>query len=203
VDDLTDPKAALLHYLQEARDALLWKIEGVRERDLRLPRTPTGTNLLGIVRHVANLEIGYFGPTFGREWPAPEHPLVVGDEDYDADPQADWWVPAEIPATEVVELYRRVWAFSDATIADLPLDAVGAVPWWPEERREVSLQRVIVHVLSDTTRHAGHADILREGIDGAAGLKVAATNMPGVDWAAYVDRLTRVAEQFPSGEHRT
>jgi hypothetical protein len=197
VDDLTDPKATLLHYLQEARDALLWKIDGVGERDLRLPRTPTGTNLLGIVRHVANVEIGYFGPTFGREWPAPEHPLVVGDEDYDADPQADWWVPAEIPATEVVDLYRRVWAFSDATIADLPLDAVGAVPWWPEERREVSLQRIIVHVLSDTTRHAGHADILREGIDGAAGLRVAATNLPGVDWAAYVDGLTRVAEQFP------
>ena len=197
--DLRDPRAALQHYLQEARDALLWKIEGVGERDLRLPRTPTGTNLLGIVRHVANVEIGYFGPTFGREWPAPEHPLLVDDEDYDADPQADWWVPAEVPATEVVDFYRQVWAFSDATIADLPLDAAGEVPWWPEERREVSLQRIVVHVLSDTTRHAGHADILREGIDGAAGLKVAATNMPEVNWPAYVDRLTREAHRFPAG----
>ena len=197
--DLRDHKMALGHYLQEARDALLWKIEGVGERDLRLPRTPTGTNLLGIVRHVANVEIGYFGPTFGREWPVPEHPLLVDDEDYDADPQADWWVPAEVPATEVVDFYRQVWAFSDATIADLPLDAAGEVPWWPEERREVSLQRIVVHVLSDTTRHAGHADILREGIDGAAGLKVAATNMPEVDWPAYVDRLTREAHRFPAG----
>lgn len=201
VTDLRDPKPALQHYLQEARDALLWKIEGVGERDLRLPRTPTGTNLLGIVRHVANVEIGYFGPTFGREWPEPEHPLLVTDEDYDADPQADWWVPAEVSATEVVDFYRDVWAFSDAAIGDLPLEAVGAVPWWPEERREVSLHRILVHVLDDTARHAGHADILREGIDGAAGLKVAATNLPEVDWAAYVDRLTRVAEQFPPTQH--
>ena len=106
--DLRDTKAALQHYLQEARDALLWKLEGLGERDLRLPRTPTGTNLLGIVRHVANVEIGYFGPTFGREWPHPDHPLRVGDEDADADPQADWWVPADVSAAEVAEFYRQV-----------------------------------------------------------------------------------------------
>ena len=194
--DLRDTKAALHHYLQEARDALLWKLDGVGERDLRLPRTPTGTNLLGIVRHVANVEIGYFGPTFGREWTDPDHPLVVSDEAYDTDPQADWWVPAEVSAAAVADFYRQVAAFSDATIADLPLDAVGAVPWWPEERRQVSLARIIVHVISDTTRHAGHADILREGIDGAAGLKVAATNLPDVDWSAYVTRLTAVADRF-------
>lgn len=196
--DLLDPKAALQHYLQDARDALLWKLEGLGERDLRLPRTPTGTNLLGIVRHVANVEIGYFGPTFGREWTDADAPLFVSDDDYDTDPQADWWVPAEIPATDVVDFYRDVWAFSDATIADLRLDARGAVPWWSEERREVSLHRILVHVISDTTRHAGQADILREDIDGAVGLKVASTNMPDVDWQAYVTRLQRVAEEFPA-----
>ena len=196
--DLLDPKAALQHYLQDARDALLWKLEGLGERDLRLPRTPTGTNLLGIVRHVANVEIGYFGSTFGREWPDPGAAVLVDDDDDDADPQADWWVPAEVSAAEVVKFYRDVWAFSDATIADLPLDARGAVPWWSEERREVSLQRIIVHVISDTTRHAGHADILREEIDGAAGMKVGATNLPEVDWPAYVTRLTQVAEEFPA-----
>ena len=195
--DLRDPEAALTHYLQEARDAILWKLDGVGERDLRLPRTPTGTNLLGIVRHVANVEIGYFGPTFGKAWPHPDAALFVADDDYDSDPQADWWVPAEISAAEVVDFYREVMAFSDATIADLPLDATGSVPWWPEERREVSLARIIVHVISDTTRHAGHADILREAIDGAAGLKVASTNLPDLDWTAYVARLTAVAEQFP------
>ena len=176
---LLDAKAALQHYLQEARDALLWKLEGLGERDLRLPRTPTGTNLLGIVRHVANVEIDYFGPTFGREWPHPDHPLRVGDEAADADPQADWWVPADVSAAEVAEFYRDVWAFSDTTIADL------------------SLARTIVHVIYDTTRHAGHADILREGIDGAAGMGASSTNLPDVDWSAYTARLTALAEAFP------
>ena len=196
--DLRDPKTALHHYLQAARDALLWKLEGLGERDLRLPRTPTGTNLLGIVRHVANVEIGYFGPTFEREWPHPAHPLVVSDDDYDADPQADWWVPPSVPAAEVAGFYREVWAFSDDAVADLPLDARGVVPWWPEEHRDVTLHRIVVHVIADITRHAGHADVLREGIDGAAGLRAGVTNLPeDVAWPAYVDRLTRVAEQFP------
>ena len=199
MSDLRDPKAALQTYLQDARDALLWKLEGLGERDLRLPRTPTGTNLLGIVRHVANVEIGYFGPTFGREWPDPGHPLVVSDADYDADPQADWWVPASIPAAEVVDLYRAVWAFSDATVADLPLDAEGTVAWWSPANRAVTLHRVLVHVIADTTRHAGHADVLRESVDGAAGLRSAVSNLPDdVDWPAYVARLTRVAEEFPA-----
>jgi hypothetical protein len=66
------PKADLHRYLQAARDALLWKLDGLGERDLRLPRTPTGTNLIGIVKHMANVEIGYFADTFGREWPTPE-----------------------------------------------------------------------------------------------------------------------------------
>ena len=199
MSDLRDPKEALHRYLQEARDALLWKLDGLGERDLRLPRTPTGTNLLGIVRHCANVEIGYFGPTFGREWPEPEHPLFVTDEAADVDPQADWWVPADVPASEVVAFYRRVWAFCDQTVEALPLDARGVVPWWPEDHHDVSLHRVLVHVISDVARHAGHADILREGIDGATGMLVGSSNMPDLEWSSYVERLTRVAEEFPAG----
>ncbi|WP_374454006.1 DinB family protein [Nocardioides sp.] len=195
---ITEPKANLKRYLDTVREALLWKLDGVGERDLRLPRTPTGTNLLGIVRHVANVEIGYFGPTFGRAWPEPDHPLVVDDADYDADPQADWWVPAEVSAAEVVAFYRQVMTFSDATIADLPLEATGSVPWWSDG--EVTLHQVVTHVIVDLARHAGHADILREAIDGAAGLRVDVSNLPdGVDWPAYVARLRLVAEQFPAG----
>ncbi len=196
----TEPKADLQRYLQRSRDALLWKLEGLGERELRLPRTPTGTNLLGIVRHCVNVEIGYFGPTFGRAWPHPEAPLVVEDADYDDDPQADWWVPVDISADEVVGFYRDVWTFADETIAALPLDAVGRVPWWPEERAEVSLHRVVTHVIVDLARHGGHADILREGIDGEAGLLVGTSNLPdGVDWPAYVEKLRRVAGEFAEG----
>jgi uncharacterized damage-inducible protein DinB len=198
-DDHPDPKDTLQHYLQQARDALVWKLEGLGERDLRLPRTPTGTNLLGILRHCANVEIGYFGPTFGRTWPDPDAPALVDAAAYDTDPQADWWVPADTSAAAVVAFYRDVWDFSDATIADLPLDAPGAVPWWSEEGRHVTLHQVMVHVLADTMRHAGHADVLREGIDGAAGMRADVDNLPGgLDWGAYVARLRAVAETFPA-----
>jgi Protein of unknown function (DUF664) len=68
----TDSKAVLKNYLQGARDTLIWKLDGLSERDQRLPRTPTGLNLLGIVKHALHTEVWYFGPTFGREWRTPE-----------------------------------------------------------------------------------------------------------------------------------
>ena len=191
--DLTDPKSVLSRYLQEAREALLLKLDGLSERELRMPRTPTGTNLLGIVKHCLNVEAGYFGPTFGRAWPSPGE--LVPDAAFDTDPQADWYATADETAPGLVDVYRRVWTFAAETIDHLPLDAPGRVPWWPEERRQVTLQRVMVHVLADVTRHAGHADILREQIDGAAGLRRAGDNLPDLDWVAYVRKLTALAEQ--------
>lgn len=195
-----DPKASLHHYLRSTREALLWKLDGLGEHELRLPRTATGTSLLGIVRHCANVEIGYFGPTFGREWPSPDAPGYVPEERFATDPQADWWVDADTPASAIVDFYRDVWTFADTTIEELPLDATGRVPWWPAESSTVPLHLVLVHVLTDLTRHAGHADILREQADGAAGLRATSTNVPdGVDWPAYVARLQEVADRFPSG----
>lgn len=194
MSDLTEPKAALRHYLQSERDALLWKLDGLGERDLRMPRTPTGTNLIGIVKHLANVEIGYFGDTFGREWPTPEE--RVPEEAYDTDPQADWYAAEDETCDGIVDFYRRVWAFADATIEELPLDAAGRVPWWPEAHNEVSLERIVVHVIVDLSRHVGHADILREEIDGAAGMRVDATNLPSQDWTAYVAKLTALAERY-------
>ncbi len=194
--DWTDPKTVLRRYLQESRQALLLKLEGLGERDLRLPRTPTGTNLLGIVKHCLNVEIGYFGPTFGREWASPVE--IVSDQDPDADPQADWYATADETAAGITDLYRRVWAFADRTIEELPLDAPGRVPWWAEPRRQVTLQQILVHVIAELARHAGQADILREHIDGAAGLRRPGDNLPDLDWPRYVDKLTALAEAFRS-----
>jgi hypothetical protein len=194
--DLPEPKTALRHYLQSLRDALLWKLDGLSERDLRMPRTPTGTNLIGIVKHMVNVEIGYFGDTFGRAWPTPEE--RISDEDLSSDPQADWYASETETCDGIIGLYRRVWTFADSTIADLPLDASGHVPWWPEDRNPVSLERIIVHVIVDLARHVGHADILREQIDGAAGLRAESSNIPDQqDWQAYVAKLTALAERAP------
>ncbi len=190
-----DAKTVLQRYLQGARGSLLWKLDGLDEYQVRLPHTPTGTNLLGIVKHALNVELGYFGVTFGREWPTPEE--VVSDEQFKADPQIDFSATEDETASGIADLYRRVWAFCDETIAGLPLDAIGHVPWWPPERSAVTLEHVIVHVLNDLARHAGHADVIREQIDGSAGLHEDAPNIPdGVDWPAYVTRLTELAERF-------
>jgi uncharacterized damage-inducible protein DinB len=189
---LHDPKAVLGHYLQDAREALLWKVEGLPERELRWPRTPTGTNLLGLVKHCLNVEAGYFGPTFGRDCPM-QAELVPMDA-YDTDPQADWYATGDETAEGLVDLYRRVGQFADATVDELPLDAIGRVPWWPADRAEVTLQRILVHVIEDVARHAGHADILREQIDGETGLTKQRPNIPDqVDWPAYVAKLEELA----------
>ncbi|HET8602298.1 MAG TPA: DinB family protein [Marmoricola sp.] len=195
MSDRTDPKTALHHYLQSEREALLWKLAGLDERALRMPRTPTGTNLVGIVKHMANVEIGYFGDTFGREWPSPEE--RISEEAFAAEPQADWYATESETCAGIVDLYRRVWRFADETVEQLPLEAPGRVPWWPEERSHVTLGRILVHVLDDLARHVGQADILRELVDGAAGVRPGNTDLPaGQDWPAYVARLTDLAERF-------
>jgi uncharacterized damage-inducible protein DinB len=187
----SDPKTTLHRYLQIARDALLWKLDGLSEYDIRRPMVPTGTNLLGLVKHVASVEAGYLGATFGRSFPEP----LPWFED-DAEPNADMWAAADESRERIVGLYRRVWAHSDTTVDTLALDAIGHVPWWPEDRRDVTLHTILVHMIAETDRHAGHADIVRELIDGAVGLRVDNDNMAPGDpawWERYRDRLEGVA----------
>ncbi|MBR8639382.1 DinB family protein [Streptomyces tuirus] len=188
------PKADLLRYLQDARDALLWKLEGLSEYDVRRPFTPTGTNLLGLVKHVAGVELGYFGDTFGRPYFDERPPPWWYTED--AEPNADMWATADESREQITGLYRRAWQHANRTIETLPLDATGHVPWWPEERREVTLHHILVRVTADTHRHAGHADIVRELIDGSVGLREATDTMPEGDqewWEKHRARLERVA----------
>ncbi|MGH9040408.1 MAG: DinB family protein [Acidimicrobiia bacterium] len=120
-----EPKADLHRYLQVARDALLWKLEGLSEYDVRRPLTPTGTNLLGLVKHAASIELGYFGETFGRPSGEPQTWFEAG-----AEPNADLWATAGESPARIVGLYHRAWAHADATIEALGLDATGRVPWF-------------------------------------------------------------------------
>jgi uncharacterized damage-inducible protein DinB len=191
--DAADPKADLHRYLQIARGALLWKLDGLSEYDARRPVTPTGTNLLGIVKHVASVEAGYLGDCFGRPF---GEPLPWFDDD--AEPNADMWATPDESREMIVGLYHRVWANSDATIDALDLNAVGFVGWWPEDRRAVTLHLILLHVIAETNRHAGHADIVRELIDGAVGHRADNTNVPDLDaawWQTYHDRVEAAARQ--------
>ncbi|WP_432176329.1 DinB family protein [Streptomyces sp. Tue6028] len=192
-----DLKADLHRYLQSARDAVLWKLEGLSEYDARRPMTPTGTNLLGLVKHLAGVELGYLGDTFGR--PSGED-LPWFEEA--AETNGDMWATAEESRAYVTGLYRRAWAHSDATIDALALGTVGKVPWWPDGKDEVTLHHAVVRVTADTQRHAGQADILRELMDGAVGMiKDNDSMMPGdaTWWEDYRGRLERAAREADSG----
>ncbi|AYY13139.1 DinB family protein [Actinobacteria bacterium YIM 96077] len=186
-----EPKADLHRYLQVARDVMLWKLDGLSEYDARRPLTPTGTNLLDMVKHLATVEAGYFGITFGRPF---DEPLPWIEDD--AEDNADMWATADESRDDIVGLYRRVWAHADTTITMLDLDSSGRVPHWPDERSDVTLHRILVHMIAETHRHAGHADILRELIDGAVGMRIDNDNIPPAEqqwWDGYRNRLERAA----------
>jgi uncharacterized damage-inducible protein DinB len=188
----SDPKADLRRYLQAARDALVWKLDGLSEYGMRRPMTATGTNLLGLVKHMAGVELGYFGDTFGRRFPE----SLPWYDNMDDDTGTDFWASEDESHDDIVGLYRRVWAFADETIESNPLNAAGEVPWWPPERRNTTLHRILVHVIAEIHRHAGHADIVRELLDGAIGMRADAPNLPDLDtdkWAEYHEKLERVA----------
>ena len=189
-----DHKQILHAGLRRQRLALLQKLEGLSERDVRLPRTPTGTNLLGLVKHAAAVELEYFGETFGRpaEVQLPWVAAGLPEED-----NVDMFAAEGESLEDVLEFARRCFAHADATITALDADAPGRVAWWPDDKAEVTLAQIIAHVALDEARHAGHADILREQIDGQAGLRAPGNNLPPWDadrWAAHVDRLTAIAE---------
>ncbi len=187
------PKELMVRYLQTLRDAALWKLDGVSEYDVRRPLVQSGSNLLGIVKHLAYCELGYLTQTFGRELPVPDLWAQEG-----VDPHDDLWVPADQSRQDVIDLYLLAQAEAARTLADHELDSEGRVPWWPEERATVTLHQILVHMSVETARHVGQMDILRESLDGAIGMRPEAMNLPDddYDWEGYVAKVQRDAERF-------
>lgn len=194
-DDL-DLKTQLHDYLRRGREALLWKLEGLSEHDLRRPLTPTGTNLLGLVKHLAGIELDYFGEVFDRP-----HEIALPWNDH-GEANADMWATPEESSDAIIGLYHQATAHADKTIDELPLEGEGYVAWWSHgtEGRWVTLGWILTHVATETHRHAGHADILRELIDGEAGLRPGLLNLPPMRdddwWADYRSRVQAAADTF-------
>jgi uncharacterized damage-inducible protein DinB len=185
----------LTRYLQQSRDSVLAALDGASDYDVRRPMTPSVTNLLGLVKHLATVEWGHFGAAFGRPF-AESLPWV---DDPAAEPNADMWATADESREDVVGLYQRISAHSDTVIDGLPLDAVGHVPWWPPDYSEVTLQHILLHTISESHRHAGHADIVRELIDGSAGFLDRGDMLPDGDaawWQRHRDRVEQAARQL-------
>jgi len=150
-------KESLHVRLDRHRDVVLWKLGGLDDEQLRRPMTPSGTNLLGLVKHLASVEYGWFCETFGR----PSEAVPFDPADPDADMRA---APHETTA-DIVALYGRARAAADSVIEELGIEDVGTA-WYGDT---VSMRWVLIHMIEDTARHAGHMDILRELIDGQTG----------------------------------
>jgi Protein of unknown function (DUF664) len=160
IDDFA--KEYLHSDLQHARETMLWKLDGLTEYDIRRPLTYTGTNLLGLIKHLSISESWYFGDVFDRpfpgQWPKWNDPAVHRD---------GMWIAENESRSEIIDRYQQACTHADATITTLAIDAPGHVPWWP--RPNVKLFNILVHMLTETSRHAGHADILREQLDNSVG----------------------------------
>ncbi len=151
-------KESLYVALDRQRDVILWKLDGLDDEQVRRRMTPSGTSMLGLVKHLAAVEYGWFCETFGRD----TEPLPEFDEN---DPDADWRVEPNETAADIVAFYGRARTAADRAIEATDLDALGNA-WFGEQ---VSMRWVLIHMLEETARHAGHMDILRESIDGATG----------------------------------
>jgi hypothetical protein len=182
IDD--SAKEYLHSELQEIREAMLWKLDGLFEYDIRRAMTTTGTNLLGLVKHLSIWESRYFGEVFDRPFPE-----LLPRWDDAGEHGADMWATEHETREEIIDRYRRVWVHSDATITALAIDSPGHVPWWP--RPDVKLFNILVHMLTETSRHAGHADILREQLDGSTGA-TAENATPRRDAAFWESRRAKI-----------
>jgi hypothetical protein len=193
VSAVSDMKAELHSKLRAGRAVLLAKLDGLSEYDRRRPMTPTGTNLLGLVKHLAGLEYLYLGESFG--YPAPETiPWVADGSIWQG---ADMWAKPEESDEYITDLYRRACAHADSVIAALDLQAPGSVPHWPEDRRTTTLGVLLVRMVAETAQHAGHADIIRELIDGKGGPDQ--DSFDESTWRDYVAQIQQAASTFAAG----
>jgi len=183
--------ADLHRYLQQARDGLVSKLDDLDEFDIRRPMTPSGTNLLGLVKHLTGVELGYLVESAGR----PTEIKLPWNEDGSVWESGDMWAKPDESREYLVDLYKSVWRQSDDSIEQLALDAPATVAWWPEERRETTFGHLLVRVVAETAQHAGHADIIRESIDGRGGRDH--DDVGNADWwNTYVGQIQTAADTF-------
>lgn len=153
-DLVNSERDVLLAFLNKMRNAVVRTAEGLTADQVRRPGVPSGTNLLGLMYHLAAVEVHWFQRVF------------LGKEvDVDKSMQA----PAELGTDEVVAAYRAACGASDEIVRGCPdLSTVSAIPNPGEDSRD-SLRAILAHMIEETARHAGHADIVREQIDGVTG----------------------------------
>ncbi|MGZ0146257.1 DinB family protein [Kribbella sp. WER1] len=186
-------KTVLQDYLRATRALMLAKLDGLDEYDRRRPLVPSGTNLLGLVKHLTGIEYVYLGTSVGR----PRREQLPWQADGSVWDGADMWARPDESTEYLTGLYRKACAHSDRSIAELDLDHPAEVPHWAEGERGTTFGALLVRVVDETAHHAGHADIVRELIDGQGGRDAGMLDEAG--WSAYFTTIQRAAETFRRG----
>ena len=149
-----DEPTTLLAFLAYLRQSVVRKVEGLSEDDARRSVVPSGTSLAGLLRHLTVGERYWLGHIWG------------GDPGFRW-PRDSWSVGPDETVDQLIDGYRAAWKDSDALIEGAPnFDAPCAEE---DDGHRLTLRWVITHLVEETARHAGHADILRELIDGSVG----------------------------------
>jgi uncharacterized damage-inducible protein DinB len=154
-------------WLDYHRATILWKVEGLDDEQLRRRLVGSRTTLLGLIKHLAHVERGWFRVVFAGE-------QVRGDPRHDSDPDFDFAVDAGETTEDVISLYLEEIRLAREAIAGASPDtrARRAEVHYNGERirgEELTLRWILTHMIEETARHNGHADILRELIDGRTG----------------------------------
>jgi uncharacterized damage-inducible protein DinB len=162
-----DEPATLVGFLDFQRATLAWKCDGLDADGLRATTAESTMTLAGILKHLAYVEEHWFSAMLhGRERSAPWDTV-----DWDADPDWEWHTATTDPPHEVIALWQQKVELSraslDEALANGGLDQPAAHVW--EDGRAPSLRWILVHMVEEYARHNGHADLLREAVDGATG----------------------------------
>ena len=151
-----DERTALLGFLQRQRDLVAWKLRDAPDEVLSVAATPTGMSLPGLVRHLTNVERSWLREVFAGQ-------QGLAYDWSEADPEAEWQVPADTNMADLLASYATESHHCDAVVAAArSLDVVSV-------QRDMSLRWILLHLIEETARHLGHIDVLREQADGSTG----------------------------------
>jgi uncharacterized damage-inducible protein DinB len=178
VPPVADEREGLLAYLAQQRDAVRFAAYGLTDEQARATPTASTLSVGGLIKHVATTERAWIDDTLQR-------PSSVSEQSYDD----NFRLGPDETLADVLALYDKVAAETEeaiAGIADLgqPVPVPQDAPWFPKDVKAWSVRWVLLHLIEETARHAGHADIVRESIDGAMAyrLMAAAEGWPATEW---------------------
>src|SRR5215510_4875268 len=179
---LTDERELLLAYLAQQRDGIRYAAHGLTEAQARLTPAASSLSIGGLLKHVATMERGWIDLVLQLQHPtSPSEAAAHYEEGFRL-------LPHETLADALAD-YARVARDTEAVVRAIPdlhhaVPVPKGVPWFPADVEAWTVRWVLLHLIEETARHAGHADIIRESIDGATmyALMAAAEGWPATDW---------------------